>query len=250
MFWHPTLASLLGLKTFQAVTSLLVFLWRLLEVALSLLMVTRGLKPLSLFFWCDYRRLVSQFPVSEVNCYSSSVVQNRCNCKKVHGVSTLTWRRTCHLSRMSGICNGMTVWTRGSFGDLLDLAYLAYPIGSVVEPTLIKYCCNSPLPLYVSVYSALIQKAQWFPYIPKALKDAAGNLHQGCELSWMLVDVAQSIQFHVCYVKLFLFCSAVVPTSHAGRSRDTPDRRSRSLPMILISAWKINIIIYRTPLPQ
>ncbi|KAG2098988.1 uncharacterized protein F5147DRAFT_814675 [Suillus discolor] len=37
-FVEPT--SLLGLKTFQAVTSLLVFLWRLLEVALSLLMTS------------------------------------------------------------------------------------------------------------------------------------------------------------------------------------------------------------------
>lgn len=156
------LASFLGFKPFQAAISLLVFLWRLLEVVLSLLMVTQGLK-----HWCfcvsdgGYRRLASQFPVSKVNCCPSSVVQNRRSLKKVHGFSTLTWRRTCHLYRMSGICNGMIVWTRASFGDLLDLAYLAYQIGSVVEPPLIEHCCNSLLPPSVSVYSALIQKAQW-----------------------------------------------------------------------------------------
>jgi hypothetical protein len=38
------LASLLGFKTLQTATSLLVFLWRVLEVVLSLLTVTQGLK--------------------------------------------------------------------------------------------------------------------------------------------------------------------------------------------------------------
>jgi hypothetical protein len=40
----PMLASLLGFKTLQTATSLLVFLWRVLEVVLSLLTVTQGLK--------------------------------------------------------------------------------------------------------------------------------------------------------------------------------------------------------------
>jgi hypothetical protein len=95
-------------------------------------------------------------------CSQSGRGSKRCNCTKVHGVLTLTWRRMCHLSRMSGICNGMTVWTHGSFGDLFSLTTLCF-----------------------CILFALIQNAQWFPYIPKALKDAAGNLPQGCELSWM-----------------------------------------------------------------
>lgn len=41
-FVEPT--SLLGFKTLQTATSLLVFLWRVLEVVLSLLTVTQGLK--------------------------------------------------------------------------------------------------------------------------------------------------------------------------------------------------------------